>query len=151
MYVAVYLILVQDNKVLLLQRANTGFEDGNYSVPAGHVENNEPVSSALLREVKEEIGVEIKKDDIHFLNVNHRKSDRDKPYLDFFFTASCWQGEITNCEPHKCDHLAWYDLGQLPKNMTKFVKRVILNLNKTDKTYSEYGFDTISTDYKTPS
>lgn len=144
MYVAVYLVLVQDNKVLLLQRANTGFEDGNYSVPAGHVENNESVTDALAREVKEEIGITIQKNDIQFLNVNHRKSDRDKPYLDFFFTTSSWQGEITNCEPHKCDHLAWYDLEHMPENMTDFVKRIIMNLKSKDQYYSENGFDPIS-------
>jgi len=144
MYVAVYLILIQDNKVLLLQRANTGFEDGNYSVPAGHVEIDESVTSALIREVKEEVGIKINKADIKFLNVNHRKSDRDKPYIDFFFTVSHWQGEIINCEPHKCDHLAWYNIDQLPENVISFVKHVILNIDNKDHTYHEYGFTSIS-------
>jgi hypothetical protein len=33
--VGVHLILIQDGKVLLLQRANTGFADGDWSVPGG--------------------------------------------------------------------------------------------------------------------
>ena len=38
---AVHLILIENNKILLQRRYNTGYEDGNYSVVAGHVEENE--------------------------------------------------------------------------------------------------------------
>ena len=40
MPVAVHLLLVKDNKVLLLRRFNTGYEYGNYSVVAGHVDDD---------------------------------------------------------------------------------------------------------------
>jgi 8-oxo-dGTP pyrophosphatase MutT (NUDIX family) len=43
MYAAVYLILLKQDKVLLLQRRHTGFEDGNYSLPTGHLEKGENV------------------------------------------------------------------------------------------------------------
>jgi len=41
--VAVHLFLLQDNKILLSKRYNTGYEDGNWNVPAGHVEEGESV------------------------------------------------------------------------------------------------------------
>ncbi|MCB0086534.1 MAG: NUDIX domain-containing protein, partial [Caldilineaceae bacterium] len=57
--IAVHIFLVQEEKVLLLRRYNTGYEDGNYSVPAGHLDGNEPVTQAALREAREEVGVAI--------------------------------------------------------------------------------------------
>ena len=52
---AVYLILERDNKILIARRANTGYEDGNYQVPAGHVEEAELPTEAVIREAKEEV------------------------------------------------------------------------------------------------
>ena len=58
---ASYLLLVRDTEVLLSRRFNTGYEDGNYSLPAGHVDKGESVADALVREAKEEIGIDVKK------------------------------------------------------------------------------------------
>ncbi|MEZ4200012.1 MAG: hypothetical protein R3B69_00180 [Candidatus Paceibacterota bacterium] len=38
---AAYLFLIQENKILLHRRCNTGFKDGEYGVPAGHLEGSE--------------------------------------------------------------------------------------------------------------
>ena len=38
---AVYLILKEGDKILLGRRVNTGYHDGDYTVPSGHVEAGE--------------------------------------------------------------------------------------------------------------
>lgn len=85
MLVAVHLLLLKDNKVLLLRRFNTGYEDGNYSVAAGHVDGNEDVKAAMIREAEEEAGIKISSDNINFASVMHRNSDDER--IDFFFIA----------------------------------------------------------------
>ncbi len=125
--VAVYLLLLKGNQVLLSRRFNTGWHDGNYSLPAGHLDPNETIPQGLLREVKEEIGLIIKPENIQLVFTMHRMNQ----YIDFFFTSKYSGIEPENKEPEKCDELSWHDLNNLPKNMVPSVRFAINNyLNK---------------------
>ncbi|MDR1236551.1 MAG: NUDIX domain-containing protein [Holosporaceae bacterium] len=61
---AVYLLLKRDDEILLLLRQNTGYQDGNWSVVAGHVEEGEGIIDALVREAKEEADIDITGNDL---------------------------------------------------------------------------------------
>ena len=122
---AVHLFLIKDGQILLLRRYNTGYEDGNYSVIAGHLDGNEEVKAAMIREAREEAGIEIVPEDIDIVGVMHRKASNER--IDFFLKASTWRGSIANMEPHKCDELAWFALDALPKNTISYVRRAITN------------------------
>ena len=50
-----YLFLIKDNKILLQRRFQTGFMDGFYGVPAGHLDGSETAREGCAREIKEEI------------------------------------------------------------------------------------------------
>jgi len=54
---AVYLVLMKENKILLSQRYNTGYFDNHYSFPAGHLDGEETLKQAMVREAKEETGI----------------------------------------------------------------------------------------------
>ena len=47
----VHLFFFRENQILLLRRFNTGFRDGEYSVPAGHLDGGETVMQAGIREI----------------------------------------------------------------------------------------------------
>lgn len=137
-YLAVHLFLIKDNQVLLLRRFNTGYEDGKYSVCAGHVEANESYIDAMIREAKEEIGLDIEKDDLKPIQIMHRKSENER--MDYFFECSTFKGEIFNCEEDKCDELKWVDIKNLPDNTIPYVKHAVnAYLNKV--TFTEFGWD----------
>jgi 8-oxo-dGTP pyrophosphatase MutT (NUDIX family) len=125
---AVHLFLLREGQVLLLRRFNTGYEDGKYSVPAGHLDGGEEVKAATVREAYEEAGVRIDPADLTIVGVMHRRSDEER--VDFFLAASRWTGEITNAEPHKCDELAWFPLDALPGNMIPYVRRALENVRQ---------------------
>ena len=133
-----YLMLFRDGKILLLRRANTGFEDGKYGLPAGHLDGGETAREGGAREVREEIGLQIKTEDMQVVHVMHRKAAQDER-IDFFMTANAYEGEIRNCEPHKCDDLSWFPLNALPGNIIDYIRVAIENV-QAGKFYSEYGW-----------
>lgn len=55
--VASYLMLKKDGKYAFLLRANTGWRDGYFGLPAGKVERNESFEQGAIREGLEEVGV----------------------------------------------------------------------------------------------
>jgi 8-oxo-dGTP pyrophosphatase MutT (NUDIX family) len=133
--VAAHLILISQDKVLLLRRFNTGYQDGNYSVPAGHVEKDETVTEAMIREAKEEAGITLTNDDLSLVHVMNRDSSCDR--IDFFFQASKWEDKPSIQEPDKCDDLSWHDMNSLPPNMVPYVRFALEQIRK-DVSYSEF-------------
>jgi len=134
---ASYLVLRKEGKVLFARRCNTGYQDGNYQVPAGHVDAGELPSEALIREVQEEIGISIQPEDVRFVHTSFRPMmDKTGDRVDYFFEVDTWTGEVTNSEPDKCDDLIWVDTNALPENTTPHV-RVALECIAKGQPFSE--------------
>lgn len=126
---ASYLILRKNNKVLLMLRQNTGYCDGLYAVPAGHIEAGELPIDALKRESLEEIGLELEREHIKHVHTMYRtKHNETGDRVDYFFEVRAWKGEPQNIESHKCDHLRWFSLDALPENVMPHVRRVLTDI-----------------------
>ncbi|MBU7314238.1 NUDIX hydrolase [Paenibacillus oleatilyticus] len=137
-YSAVYLLLVRENKLLLLRRTNTGYEDGKLSLVAGKVDGNEEVKRAAAREAWEESGVRVDPADLEVVSVMHRLSDTGE-WIDFFLTVKRWEGEPYNREPDKCSEMAWYPLDGLPEDMIPHVRQAVENV-LAGIFYDSYGW-----------
>ncbi|MCA9385865.1 NUDIX domain-containing protein [Candidatus Dojkabacteria bacterium] len=136
---AVYVALLKDNKVVLARRYNTGYQDGNYTLPAGHIDEGETALEAGIREVEEEVGVKVSPEHMEFFHVTHRNSIDGKVYIDFYFTAKEWEGEVQNMEQEKCDDVRWFGLYNLPDNILPDVQMAMVQL-KSEIYYSEVGW-----------
>jgi len=123
--VTVHLLFIRENQILIARRFNTGYRDGEYSVPAGHLDGGETVIAAGVREAKEEAGVTIEAGDMTFSSVMHRNEGEER--VDFFVQVHKWQGEIVNAEPDKCDDLRWVDFNDLPETTIPYVRKAIAN------------------------
>ena len=136
--VAVHLILIENGKILLQRRYNTGYEDGNYGVVAGHIDGDESVIKAMQREALEEAGIKIKEEDLEIVHVMHRKSE-DRESIDYFLTCKSYTGKISIMEKDKCDELKFYDLDKLPINVIPYVRKGI-NYYRNNIPFSIYGW-----------
>lgn len=129
---SVHLILIENEKILLLKRQNTGFADGMFSLPAGKLEKNESAIDAMIREAKEEINIDIKYQDIEVRQVMNRKGN-DRERIDYFFTIKKYNGKINNNEPKKCEFLEWFDIDKLPQNTIPYIKYALEEYKKDIK------------------
>lgn len=91
-----YVFLEQDGKVLLTRRYNTGYYDGDYSLPAGHIEEAEFASEVAIREAKEEVNVTIKPEDLIPAHIMHRHCGNHER-IDFFFAVKKMDRRIKEC------------------------------------------------------
>jgi len=114
---AVHLFLQQDNSVLFSRRYNTGYEDGSFSVPAGHLNGGETV--------------------LEIMGVMHRKSNDER--IDWFLHAKQWEGTVANMEPHKCDLLEWFPIDHPPQNLIPYVRRALQNF-RAGRWFDSFGF-----------
>jgi 8-oxo-dGTP diphosphatase len=136
---AVYLILEDpEGKILFGLRQNTGYCDGEYGLPAGHVDGGESLKQACIREAKEEIGIDISENDLEMVHVMHRLNPKEHERLDFYFTVAGYQGELTNTEPDKCKSLDWLDITQNHPIMEHSLDS--LRQWKAGKNYSDLDF-----------
>ncbi|MDD9207467.1 NUDIX domain-containing protein [Georgenia sp. 10Sc9-8] len=116
---AAYLLLRRGSEVLLQLRQNTGYRDGHWACgAAGHVESGESALAAVVREAREELGVEVRTTDLQPVTTVHRTHGNGRAVderVDFFFQCHRWQGEPVAREPDRCAELRWVDLHELPE------------------------------------
>ena len=135
--VTVHLFFFREDQILLLRRFNTDYRDGEYSVPAGHLDGGETVMSAAAREAMEEVGLTLQADDMVFSSVMHRIEGDER--IDFFVHVRKWLGEPFNAEPDKCDELRWVNIDNLPNNTIPYVKRALHN-HLNNIRFDEFGW-----------
>lgn len=135
---AVWVIVKNDDgEYLLLRRQNTGWEDGLYTTPSGHVEMMEPPSVAGIREVFEETGLRVLPEGLRHVDTPYCKSSdgSETERVQFFFEASLYSGNPSNMEPNKCDDINWFDAEKLPQ-LTSTLRHVLEQI-RLGKPYSE--------------
>jgi 8-oxo-dGTP diphosphatase len=130
---AVLAFIYKDGKLLLQRRVNTGWEDGNYSVPAGRVDVGELPVETVVREIKEETGLIIKPEHVEMIFVDYVKDHT----INFCFKVTEFEGEPQITEPEYCDEMIWVEPTDLPSNIAAN-GLVVLNKIAAGEVYAEF-------------
>ena len=136
----VCLILKKDNKILLLKRKNTGWCDGQYSLVGGSSDGNETMTYAVIREAKEELGIEIDKKCLKVVHAVLTSGHENQRVVSFIFEATSWKGEPKNMEPEKHENFEWFELNNFPENIIPCDKLIIQKAYE-NIFYSEFGLE----------
>jgi ADP-ribose pyrophosphatase YjhB (NUDIX family) len=137
------LILNDKEEILLIRRAGeVRNEAGWWSKPGGGIKFGEKAKDAMIREMKEELSIDVKIVGLlphtdHIIK-SPNLSVRDLAIVDadggniehwvaLNFVAKIINGQPKNMEPHKCDKIGWFPLGKLPKKITQTTREPIEN------------------------
>ena len=91
-------VIVDQQQVLIAQRPLHASHGGRWEFPGGKLEANERAEEALIREIKEEVGLDVL--EYQFLGeVNHQYSERSVQLLIFLVTRfsgtpHCVEGQL---------------------------------------------------------
>lgn len=126
-----------EGQVLLMRRAGSGYADGMLGLPAGHVDLGETPTACVVREVREELGVELDPETLSPGGTMFRCSQ--EPRVDIFFTTSTWTGTPVIGEPHKCTEIVWATPENLPPDALDFIGTAWQDA-RSGRALREYGF-----------
>lgn len=119
------LIVNGKNQVLLMLRAgDVRNQNGTWSQPGGGVDFGEKIQDAILREIKEELDIDIEL--IKFLTVtDHIMPEEDQHWVSPSYLARIKSGEPKILEPHKCAEIKWFNIDKVPSNLSETTKESI--------------------------
>jgi len=106
--VDVILLLARNGRILLRERANTGYGDGAYEPPSGQLADRETIVETAIR-VASAAGIEIGAENVSLAHVMHDVSGGGR--IAFFLSVSGWAGQPTSPD------VSWFPVGDLPTNM----------------------------------
>lgn len=138
-FAAVYAILENENgEILFLRRANTSFMTGKLWLPSGHLEWQESLKQWTIREIKEEIGIDVQEEDLELVHSSHRITAWDSVYFDFYYKVLNYSWEIQNWEPEKCSELKFVSPDD--SDVIPYLKEVLERIARGE-TFSEIYID----------
>lgn len=104
-------LLRKDDEILLAMKKR-GFGEGKYNGVGGKLENNETPEEAMIREVKEEIGVKvIKYDKVGLVEFDEYYKEERKNLVFHLYFAYDWLGDIIETEEMRPE---WFNLESIP-------------------------------------
>lgn len=136
---AAYAIIVNDEKILLQKRK--GSLSGYWDMAAcGHIEEAESMKEALVRELYEEIGLDVSIENLNFVTMIHSYYDDYKySYYNGYFLVEAYKGQPTIKELAEIEELSWFSFDNLPEKI--YPDRLLaIECYKNNIPYSEFGW-----------
>jgi ADP-ribose pyrophosphatase YjhB (NUDIX family) len=115
-------LIVRDDQILLVKRAEWLSEAGKFCVPGGYMDRDEVVHTCVVREAKEETGWDCSIKSF-FAVVDSPERGDDRQNIGFIFLLE--PIEQTGKPDNESSEVTWFDLESLPENIAFDHRRVI--------------------------
>lgn len=104
-------VIIKDRSILLIRRGQDPYK-GYWATPGGYVGWDETIDDAVVREVKEETGLNVVKSKIVLVNSNPKR--HPKQVINFVYLVNA---EGFPKEADDAKEIKWYEVNKLPKKL----------------------------------
>lgn len=106
----------EEGKFFLAKRGEEARnESGKWEFPGGSIEFGDTLKDSIIREMQEELGIEIAPSD-QLSAIDHIIPDENQHWVAHAFMAKIVKGEPKILEPEKCEEIGWFSITEM-KNM----------------------------------
>lgn len=119
-------LIYDKNKILVIDRKKKDWP--GLTLPGGHVEKDEDLNKSIIREVKEETGLTIRKPIL--CGIEEFKTQKEDRYFMFFYKTDKFKGKIRSS---KEGEVFWIDRNELKKHKLSLdLERIIRVIESED-------------------
>lgn len=121
--------ILDENNKLLLQKRAVPAEENHWCIPGGRLEMFEKLEHAAIREVKEETDLDIEV--VRLMGIcDHIIEEENVHWVSASYLCKIISGEAKIMEPDKASEMGWFDLDNLPDNLTITTKKALEDYKK---------------------
>lgn len=128
------IILLRDDKILLGKRTEDVSKgtselkgEGTWTLPGGKIHFKESFEDVLVREVKEETGIDLNSFEIICVN---NDIAGEKHFVTVGAISEEFEGEANVMEPEEITEWKWFSLDELPEKLFAPSEKIIKNYNE---------------------
>lgn len=122
---ATYCLFKYNDKYLFIKRGDTNYMNGYWSIPAGKIDEGEDIYTGTIREMNEELDLNLTKDKMKIIHTLFR---HDAGWVEVFFETELQTDQLNIKEPNKITEIVWKEsFDALPQPHIKSVKEAIIN------------------------
>ena len=133
-YIVVVLVFIQNSKSEFLIQKRSPQKHGKYASTGGHPKSGETSIEGIITEIKEEIGLEVKKEELNLIHSG--KSDETQVFFDIYYLKKDFDISDLTLQKEEVDFVKWYSIDEIKR----FIQNGLFFKNHEDEFFRTLDF-----------
>lgn len=104
-YILVELVLIQNTKGEILIQKRSQQKGGEYALTSGHAKSGETPIQGIITEIKEELGIEVAKNELRLIHSD--RDDNKRMFYDLFYLKKDYDISKMNLQEEEVTDVLW--------------------------------------------